>query len=173
MKARLILWLAQGFGSGRVPVSPGTAGSAVGLLWFAVLLSAESPIIYCVGTLLGIVLSFFICGAGEKILKQKDPGSIVMDEIIAIPICFAGWLAVLFFRTRQWPMVEYFFSAPNWPTTLAVFVFFRIFDIAKPWPVRQSQSLPGGIGVTMDDVLAAVYVNGVILLVAWIKPHWF
>ena len=42
---------------------------------------------------------------------------------------------------------------------------FRFFDIAKPWPVRQSQVLPGGWGITIDDVLAAVYVNGVVLLV--------
>ncbi len=173
MKERFIVWLAQGFGSGRVPVTPGTAGSAVGLLWFAVLLAVGSPFIFCLGVLLSIPLSFFLCGAGEEILKQKDPGSIVMDEIIAIPICFAGWLALLFFRKNIWPTPEYFFTAPNWPITLAVFVFFRIFDIAKPWPVRQSQSLPGGIGVTTDDVLAAGYVNVVILLAAWMKPEWF
>ena len=63
---------------------------------------------------------------------------------------------------------------PGWPTsfprgpgrsTLGVFAAFRLFDVAKPWPVYQSQSLPGGWGVTIDDVLAAVYVNVVVLLV--------
>src|SRR4051812_5299663 len=103
MKARLIVWLAQGFGSGRVPITPGTAGSFVGLFWFAALLATKSPIIFCIGVLLSIPLSCFLCGEGEKILKQKDPGSIVMDEIIAIPICFAGWLAFSFFRKGIWP----------------------------------------------------------------------
>ena len=42
---------------------------------------------------------------------------------------------------------------------VAVFAAFRFFDVLKPWPVRQSQRLPGGWGVTMDDVLAALYVN--------------
>ncbi|HWH69205.1 MAG TPA: phosphatidylglycerophosphatase A, partial [Candidatus Sulfotelmatobacter sp.] len=52
-----------------------------------------------------------------------------------------------------------------WLGTLGIFVAFRFFDVAKPWPVRQSQSLPGGLGITIDDALAAVYVNLVTLLV--------
>ena len=49
--------------------------------------------------------------------------------------------------------------------TVAVFAAFRFFDVVKPWPVHQSQSLPGGWGVTVDDALAAVYVNGVVLAI--------
>ena len=49
--------------------------------------------------------------------------------------------------------------------TLGVFALFRFFDVLKPWPVQQSQSLPGGWGVTIDDVLAAIYVNLAVLLV--------
>jgi len=49
--------------------------------------------------------------------------------------------------------------------TALIFALFRIFDIAKPWPVRRSESLPGGLGVTMDDLIAAVYVNLVIWLI--------
>ena len=63
------------------------------------------------------------------------------------------------------PGAAYFFSARTWPLTLGVFAAFRLFDVAKPWPVYQSQSLHGGWGVTIDDVLAAVYVNLVVLLV--------
>ena len=51
----------------------------------------------------------------------------------------------------------------HWPLTLGVFALFRFFDVVKPWPVRQSQSLPGGWGVTVDDALAAVYVNLTVL----------
>jgi phosphatidylglycerophosphatase A len=90
---------------------------------------------------------------------------VVLDEIAAIPVCFLGWVAVIAFKTGALPGVAQFFSAPTWPLTLGVFVAFRFFDVAKPWPVYQSQSLPGGWGVTIDDVLAAVYVNAVVLLV--------
>ena len=55
--------------------------------------------------------------------------------------------------------------ARTWPLTLGVFALFRFFDVVKPWPVRQSQALPGGWGITVDDALAAVYVNGVVLAV--------
>jgi len=70
----------------------------------------------------------------------------------------------LFFKNGQLPAPEYFFSQGTWLLTLGVFAAFRFFDVLKPWPVRQSQSLPGGWGVTMDDLLAAVYVNVAALL---------
>ena len=74
--------------------------------------------------------------------------------------------------TGAMPAAEYFFSRQTVLFTLGIFVLFRLFDIAKPWPVRGSQSLPGGWGVTVDDLLAAVYVNLVVLLVFLVK-HWF
>ena len=165
MASRFILWLAQGFGAGRIPFAPGTFGSVVGLAWFWILLLPESPLFYGLGVLASILISVWLCGVGEKILNQRDPGSIVMDEIIAIPICFGSWLAFLFFKKGVWPAPEYFFTGKNLWMTLGVFLLFRLFDVAKPWPVRQSQSLPGGWGVTVDDLLAAVYVNLVVLLV--------
>jgi phosphatidylglycerophosphatase A len=168
----LKLFLAQGFGVGRIPIMPGTFGSLVGLLWFAALLAVRSPIAYFVGIVVSIPISASLCGAAEKILKQHDPGSIVMDEIIAIPLSFVSWTLIIYSK-GSWPSAEYFFTAPHWPTTVAVFILFRIFDIAKPWPVRQSQKLYGGWGVTADDVLAAVYVNIVILVVWMLKPAWF
>ena len=166
----LILWLAQGFGSGRIPFGPGTFGSLVGLLWMAALVAFNSPVIFVVGAILGIPLSVWVCGEGEKILKEKDPGSIVMDEIIAIPLSFMTWLAILHSQKNIWPAPDFFVSSPHWITSVAIFVLFRIFDIAKPWPIRASQKLTGGLGVTVDDVLASVYVNLVVLVVWWIKP---
>jgi phosphatidylglycerophosphatase A len=167
------LFLAQGFGIGRIPVMPGTFGSLIGLLWFAALLSPRSPILFFAGILVSIPISVWLCAEAERILKQHDPGSVVMDEIIAIPLSFLSWTLIVYFTKKTWPSVDYFFSAPHWPMTVAVFVLFRIFDIAKPWPVRQSQKLHGGWGVTADDVLAAVYVN-IVILVAWmLKPTWF
>ena len=82
-----------------------------------------------------------------------------------MPVCFFAWVAILLFKTGSLPAFPYFFSARAWPLTLGTFVACRLFDVAKPWPVWQSQSLPGGWGITLDDVLAAVYVNLVVLLV--------
>lgn len=161
----LILLLAQGFGSGRMPFAPGTFGSVVGLLWFWLLLLTGSPAFFALGLLFGIGLSVYICGAAEKILQQKDPGSIVIDEIIAIPLCFGGWLVLSLMAGHPWPEIRSLLLSKNgWILMGAIFVLFRIFDVLKPWPVRQSQNLPGGWGVTMDDVLAAGYVNAVVLL---------
>jgi phosphatidylglycerophosphatase A len=155
----LLLWIAQGFGVGRIPFASGTFGSLLGLLWFALLLLAGNFWIYLLGTLAGLVLSVPICGAGEKILQRKDPGCVVFDEIAAVPLCFVGWIAVAFGKTGTIPTVESFFAMPSLPLTIGLFVAFRLFDIVKPWPVRQSQALTGGWGVTVDDALAAVYVN--------------
>ena len=158
------LWIAQGFGIGRIPLAPGTFGSFVGVLWFAVLLLPGSLWLFTAGTLAAVALSVWLCGAAEQVLGQKDPGSVVLDEIAALPVCFFGWVAVQTWKTGALPGLTSFFSAHNWPLTLGVFIAFRFFDVAKPWPVHQSQSLPGGWGVTVDDVLAAVYVNAVVLL---------
>lgn len=164
------LWLAQGFGIGRIPVAPGTFGSVVGVLWFAVLLLAGNLWIYLAGTVAAIALSVWLCGAAEQALGKKDPGCVVLDEIAALPVCFLGLVAMRWGHTGALPALDCFFSARTWPVTLGVFVAFRFFDVAKPWPVRQSQSLPGGWGITVDDVLAALYVNAVVLLLHAAKP---
>lgn len=163
----LELWVAQGFGVGWIPFAPGTFGSVIGVLCFLALLATGSIWVYGLGMIGGIALSVLLCGVAEKILDEKDPGSVVLDEIIAMPICFAGWLAIFYAHNGVLPAPEYFFSPKHWPFTLGVFIAFRFFDIVKPWPVRQSQSLPGGWGVTVDDVLAAMYVNVLLLLVVY------
>ena len=129
----------------------------------ATAISVRRPSIPRGWTILGLALSVWLCGVGEKVLKRSDPGSVVFDEIAAIPLCFLGWLLIVFFKTGSLPGWEYFISRRVWPLTLGVFVLFRIFDVWKPWPVRQSQSLSGGWGVTVDDALAAIYVNLMVL----------
>lgn len=161
----LLLWVAQGFGIGRIPVATGTFGSLAGLLWFGLLLLSRN--FWCVagGTLAGLALSVPLCDRAEKMLGQKDPGSVVFDEIAAMPLCFLGWVGILVWKTGSMPAPEFFYSAPTWPWTAGVFVAFRFFDVLKPWPVGGSQVLPGGWGITVDDALAAGYVNGVVLAV--------
>jgi phosphatidylglycerophosphatase A len=159
------LWIAQGFGIGRIPVAPGTFGSVLGVLWFALLLATGNWGALLAGTVAAVALSVWLCGEAEKTLGQTDPGSVVLDEIAALPVCFLGWVAIEAWKSGALPGLEVFFSAHTWWKPLAVFAAFRFFDVAKPWPVYQSQSLPGGWGVTIDDVLAALYVNVVVLLV--------
>ena len=154
----MIVLIAQGFGVGRIPFAPGTFGSLVGLLWFAALLATGRFELYLVGAFCGVALSVWLCGAAEKILKRNDPPSVVLDEIIAIPFCFLPWVTYQWLPHQQLPPLEIFISGRAWLGSLGILVLFRIFDIAKPWPVRQSQSFPGGWGVTIDDLLAAAYV---------------
>jgi phosphatidylglycerophosphatase A len=160
------LWIAQGFGAGRVPVAPGTLGSIVGLGWLALLLLARSWPLFIAGNALAVALSVWLCGEAERILNQKDPPSVVLDEIVAVPLCYTGWLVAAWFQLRRWPGIEFFCA--HWLSSIGVFALFRLFDVLKPWPVRQSQKLPGGWGVTVDDLLAAAYVNLVVLAaLAW------
>lgn len=166
----MILWLAQGFGVGRIPVAPGTFGSLLGVLWFALLIASGNLWIYVAGTVAGLGLSVWLCGAAERILRQTDPGSVVLDEIAAMPVCFAGWLGFVIWHHGTMAVLDDFFGRRRWLISMGVFALFRFFDVAKPWPVKQSQSLSGGWGVTIDDFLAALYVNVVVLLVAWLKP---
>lgn len=160
----LILWVAQGFGTGRIPIAPGTFGSMVGVLWFLLLVKTGTIWGYALGAILGLALSIWLCGKAEKILNQRDPGSIVLDEVAAVPLCFLPWVISLSVRDGRWPQPEDFWHANAWVGVLIVFVLFRLFDIAKPWPIRRSQKLPGGWGVVVDDILAAAYVALLTLL---------
>lgn len=167
---RGIVFLAKGLGSGWCPKGPGTAGTVVGLAWTGALLMAGNLAVFWLGALLGVGAAVWICGRAETILGEHDPGSIVLDEIVAVPLCF-GTLV-----TRQaWAAgagnvgPSEFLGAHPWWTVPLVFAGFRLFDIAKPWPVRQSQRFPGGWGVVADDVLAAAWVNvGCLLAAGWV-----
>lgn len=158
----VVLWVAQGFGVGRIPFAPGTFGSLVGLLWAILLLRTGNLWLFMAGSVLGLGLSVWLCGKAESILNQTDPGSIVLDEISAIPVCFVGYLGIAWFQTHKLPGL-------NWQLMAIAFVLFRVFDIVKPWPIRGSQKLPDGWGVTIDDALAAMYVAVIIAL----PDAWF
>jgi phosphatidylglycerophosphatase A len=128
------------------------------MFWFFVLLATGSPWLYLLYSVLGLAMSVWSCDLAEKILRQKDPRSVVLDEIAAMPLCFLAWLGLLLRRDGELPSAGDFLK-DNWLLVLSIFVAFRVFDIFKPWPVRESQALRGGWGVTIDDFLAAAYVN--------------
>ena len=137
----LIKWLATGFGTGLSPVMPGTVGTWVGLplAWGLM----QLPNIWCqAGTaLLFVLVAVPICGTAEKMIGGKDPACIVADEYLTLPITVIG-------LTSPWAL-------------LSGFVLHRIFDITKPPPIRQLQTIPGGFGIVVDDVLAALIALGI------------
>jgi phosphatidylglycerophosphatase A len=153
----LILFLAQGFAVGRIPLAPGTFGSVVGFGWFLLLLLPGRLTVFLAGLLAGLALSIWACGRAERILGQTDPGSIVLDEITAMPLAFLGWVGWVGVQQGHLPRAGSFVTGSAGVGSLLVFLAFRGFDIAKPWPVGALQRLPGGWGVTLDDVMAAVY----------------
>lgn len=162
------LWLAQGLGIGRIPLAPGTFGSLAGIGFTALLLLAGNPGWYIAGALAGVAVSVWACGEAEQVLQQKDPGSVVLDEIVAVPLCYAGWLIWQTTQQGGWLRPGEILRGGGLLVTLAIFAAFRFFDVLKPWPVRQSQALPAGWGITTDDLLAAVYVNLVLAPVWWL-----
>ncbi len=163
---KIQVWIAQGFGVGWVPFAPGTFGAALGVGWFLVLLIPGSVAVLALGAAATVAASVWLCGVAEKALGQTDPGSVVLDEICAMPLCYVSWVAMLYHQLGALPRPAYLFQENRWLITLAIYGAFRFCDIAKPWPVHQSQSLPGGWGITVDDVLAAVQVNLLFLVFA-------
>jgi phosphatidylglycerophosphatase A len=156
----VILCLAQGLGVGRAPVAPGTVGSVLGVLWFLLLVGTGELGVYLAGLGFGILAAVPLCGAAERLLGRSDPPSVVLDEIVVVPLCFLPWVLSAWRKLEAMPPIEHFFTDRAWMPTLAIFVLFRVFDAAKPWPINRVQELPGGWGVTADDVLAAAATAG-------------
>ncbi len=157
--SKLLVFIAEGFGVGRIPFAPGTFGTLLGFVLLAVLLLPASLWFFLSGMIVAIGISIVACGEAEKALGVHDPGSVVVDEIVAVPVCCAGWLMLEWRRSGEFPGIPDIFAPGKILLLAGVFFLFRVFDIWKPWPVNGSQRLPGGWGVTADDVLAAGYVN--------------
>jgi phosphatidylglycerophosphatase A len=149
-RERAVLFVATGFFIGTVPFAPGTFGSLIGLP-VCFLLSRLNLLQSVISILVFILFAIGIASAAEKILKQKDPGQIVIDEIAGLMVTFAGL-----------PF--------NFKTALAGFIIFRVFDILKPFPIRiLERRVGGGTGVVLDDVLAGVYGNLILRLVIYLS----
>jgi phosphatidylglycerophosphatase A len=128
---------------GRMRKAPGTWGSVAGLLYFITLFGRIGDVGLILFSIAGIYFSVAMCGEAEFRLGERDPGKVVLDEFVAMPLCFIGW-------TRFGNV------APNWAVFLAGFALFRLYDIAKPFGITKLQDLPGGWGVTIDDTAAAL-----------------
>jgi len=149
-RERAVLFVATGFFIGTVPFAHGTFGSLIGLP-VCFLLSRLNLLQSVISILVFILFAIGIASAAEKILKQKDPGQIVIDEIAGLMVTFAG-------------------LSFNFKTALAGFIIFRVFDILKPFPIRiLERRVGGGTGVVLDDVLAGVYGNLILRLVIYVS----
>ncbi len=149
IRERMIIFLATGFFIGTLPFAPGTFGSLLGLP-IVFLLSRLNLLLSVSVILLFIVFAIGIASAAEKILSQKDPAKIVIDEIAGLMVTFTG-------------------MSFNSKTAIAGFIIFRVFDILKPFPIRTLESkISGGSGVVLDDVLAGIYANLILRLAFYI-----
>ena len=141
-------FIALGFGAGLARLAPGTFGTLVGLPLFYCLMATPELVHYTT-----IAVLFFIgipiCTRAGTALGVADHCSIVWDEIVAM-------MLILEFTPH---------SAQWW---LTAFTLFRIFDIWKPFPIRQYDAkIKGGFGVMFDDLLAAIYALIALKVMLW------
>jgi phosphatidylglycerophosphatase A len=153
---RLALTLSTWFGCGCWPWGPGTAGSAGGVLvaWLLVRYLGWAPWMLLGLAALATPVGIWSAGRTAKLKNKEDPQLVVIDEVLG------QWIALA--AIPHW----------SWPWALAAFVLFRLFDITKPAPVRQLESLPGGTGIVADDLGAGVYAAAVLLVVPLVSG-WF
>ncbi|MGE0386020.1 MAG: phosphatidylglycerophosphatase A [Gammaproteobacteria bacterium] len=130
--------LATGLGAGLARRAPGTCGTLVALPLYG-LLSGLPPAAYVAVVLSLFAAGIWVCGHAARELGGRDPGMIVFDEIV-------GYLATMTL------------APPGWGWAVAGFALFRLFDIAKPWPVSVADArVHGGLGIMLDDLAAACY----------------
>jgi phosphatidylglycerophosphatase A len=157
-KPRFSLFLATAGGLGYLPKAPGTWGSLAGVLIYAVIrkqfhggpatkwisvvgLNLQMPIfLACIAAIAVAFVGVWVSTRVARYTGIQDPQFIVIDEVSG-------------------QMFTYLFAlAPaNWKYLLLGLILFRVFDIWKPFPARQAESLPGGWGIMADDWIAGVY----------------
>lgn len=146
-------FIYTGFYSGLSPIAPGTCGTAVALLLYVALnifLPAYAMAV-CVALLILMIYPAIRLGdAAERHYSKEDPQQVVLDEML-------GYFTAIAFHPFSWKVV------------ILAFIFFRIFDIYKPYPVDNLQNLKGGKGILMDDIMAGVYANICIVIIKLIS----
>lgn len=132
-----IHFVAFGFGSGLAPKAPGTVGTLVAIPLY-LLLQETSIWLYGLLVFGAFIFGIWLCGESARLLGEHDHGGIVWDE-------FVGFWITLFMAPTGWIWI------------LAGFVLFRLFDVLKPWPIKQvDKQVQGGLGIMLDDVLAGI-----------------
>ncbi|PHM28159.1 phosphatidylglycerophosphatase A [Xenorhabdus budapestensis] len=138
--------LATGFGSGLSPIIPGTMGSVVAIPFWLLLVQLPQWGGW-LAILLGTIIGCVICQKAADAMQVEDPGCVVWDEFIGM------WITLMAI-----PVL-------NWQWVLVAFVVFRIFDMWKPWPIRWfDRYVKGGVGIMLDDIIAAIFA----VIVIWL-----
>lgn len=149
--------IATGFGSGYLPVAPGTWGAALATLMTYVIAIGFDLGIDLNNWLIGLSIVFTVLGIwSANVLQDEwghDPGKIVIDEMVGI------WISMIFIP----------FSLIN---LLLAFGFFRLYDIWKPWIVKKAENLDGGLGVMADDIVAGVFANVTIQFILVVSKYF-
>jgi phosphatidylglycerophosphatase A len=143
-------FFALGFGSGLSPFAPGTAGTAMAfpLYWGLMQFLGLAPMLAFIAA--SFLAGIWFCEVAGRNMGVSDPGPVVWDEIVAT------WLILAFIPV-------------HWGWWLAAFFLFRLFDVWKPFPIRQiDERTRGGFGVMLDDLLAGLYALAVLLIFQWL-----
>ena len=128
-------WLATGFGAGFLWPAPGTWGSLLGLVFFILVLRPANIYVQLGAWAVVTALGTWSADVTARAVGNEDPSIVVVDELAAM------WLAAAGVQSGR--------------GLFLAFLFFRIFDIVKPFPARRAEHLHGGIGIMADDVIAA------------------
>lgn len=155
-----VLFLAFGLGSGLAPKAPGTFGSLAALPFFLGLALLPLPaylLVLLVTTLAGV----WICGRAAELMGVHDHSGIVWDEFVG------QWLTLVVLV----PVAGWSLAMVGW--TVLGFALFRLFDISKPWPIRWfDEHVHGGLGIMVDDLLAALPAAAILGFCHWGWQHW-
>ena len=151
MKSKWARWIALWFGCGLFPWGPGTVGSLGALLpaWLLARYTGIPPWGFALLALAALGPAIWAADVTALAMQRKDPSQIVVDEVVGQWLTLAGALRL------------------NWRSWLAAFVLFRLFDIFKPFPVRNFEKLRGGTGIVMDDAAAGLYAGLVLCGLGW------
>lgn len=141
MKNFLLKAFATVCGVGFLPVAPGTWATALGAA-ITYYLGNHLPY-FTVLLLVFLALGIITTGILEKQMNQKDPGILVIDEVVGVMIALWGL-----------PL--------KWPVIICGFFLFRAFDMFKIWPINKLEAMAGGCGIMLDDCMAGVYTNVVL-----------
>ena len=126
------------FGVGYFPMAPGTLTSAIIVLLYKFFLHRLSWPFYLFLFFVLFALGTFVSDVYSRMLKKEDPRTVVIDEA-------AGMFIALFLLSPQWTICG------------ATFILFRFFDIVKPFPIKKVETFPGGFGIMLDDIVAAIF----------------
>jgi phosphatidylglycerophosphatase A len=125
--------------------APGTWGSLAGLLYFYLCFTYMGIVGSLIASAIGAYAAVAFCGEAELRLGKRDPGEVILDEFVAMPLCFLGWNWIVPYNSLAFLGL-----------LLAGFVLFRFYDIRKPLVIDSLQALPGGWGIVLDDTAAAL-----------------